>query len=144
MVQRQQEISVYGVIVRDHQILLVQKSNGPNKGLWDLPGGKIQFGESPDTTLIREVLEETGLEIGEVSYLKSDAQVINYTDPERGKMTLHLVGFIFKVKPKHTLHLAPKEDDADLICTKWCDYSTLEVETLSPFLQELLLDGIKI
>ncbi len=144
MVQRQQEISVYGVIVQDHQILLVQKSSGPNKGLWDLPGGKIQFGESPDTTLIREVLEETGLEISTVSYLKSDAQVVNYTDPEHGKMTMHLVGFIFKVKPKHTLSLAPKEDDVDLICTKWCDYSELDVDTLSPFLQELLLDGITI
>lgn len=144
MIQRQQEISVYGVIVKDHQILLVQKSSGPHKGLWDLPGGKIQFGESPDTTLIREILEETGLEVSEVSYLKSDAQVINYNDPELGKMTLHLVGFIFKVKPKNLFDLAPKEDDVDLICTKWCDYSELEVETLSPFLQELLLDGIKL
>lgn len=141
MVLKQQEISVYVVIQRAHQILLVQKSSGPNKGLWDLPGGKIQFGESPDTTLIREVLEETGLEIDEVHYLKSDAQVIHYTDPNLGKMTMHLVGFIFKVKPKQTLTLAPKEDDDDLICTKWCDYAELEVETLSPFLQEIMLDG---
>ena len=58
MIQRLQNFAVYGVIVDGNRILLVQKSKGPFKGLWDLPGGIIQYGESPETTLLREILEE--------------------------------------------------------------------------------------
>ncbi|GAB6108530.1 NUDIX domain-containing protein [Fusibacter bizertensis] len=141
MVQRLQQFAVYGMIIESNKILLVQKSQGPFKGLWDLPGGKIEFGEAPETTLIREILEETGLEIQDQSYVKSDSFVANYTDEHMGKVTLHLVGFIFKVKLKDIKSLLPKPDDADLICTKWCDLQEIEMNQLTPFLQELLMDN---
>lgn len=141
MVQRIQKFAVYGMIVEANQILLVQKSSGPFKGQWDLPGGIIQYGESPETTLIREILEETGLEIMDQSFIKSDSVVVNYEDPLEGKITLHLVGFIFKVKLKHIKSLVPKHDDEDLICTKWCDLDEVVIDDMAPFLQELLMDN---
>ena len=141
MVQRLQNFAVYGMIVDGSQILLVQKNKGPFKGLWDLPGGKIEFGENPETTLIREILEETGLEIHDQTFIKTDSVVVNYTDDELGKLTLHHVGFIFKIKLKDIKSLMPKHDDEDLICTKWVDVSTIALEEISPFLQELLMDS---
>lgn len=141
MVQRLQKFAVYGMIVEANQILLVQKSSGPYKGLWDFPGGIIEYGESPETTLIREILEETGLEILEQSFIKSDSVVVNYVDEALGKVTLHLVGFIFKVKLKHLKSLAPKHDDEDLVCTKWCNLDDVEIDEMTPFLQELLIDN---
>lgn len=141
MVQRIQKFAVYGMIVESNQILLVQKSSGPFKGLWDLPGGIIEYGESPETTLIREILEETGLEMMDQSFIKSDSVVVNYEDPLHGKVTLHLVGFIFKVKLKHIKSLVPKHDDEDLICTKWCDLDEVVIDDMTPFLQELLMDN---
>lgn len=141
MVQRIQKFAVYGVIIESNQILLVQKSSGPFKGLWDLPGGIIEFGETPETTLIREILEETGLEIMEQRFIKSDSVVVNYVDDQNGKVTLHLVGFILKVKLKHIKSLMPKQDDEDLICTKWCNLDEVEIENMTPFLQELLMDN---
>jgi 8-oxo-dGTP diphosphatase len=47
------------------QILLLQRSkrSKTNPGKWELPGGKIDAGESFDTALTREILEETGLTI---------------------------------------------------------------------------------
>ena len=141
MVQRLQNFSVYGMITKGNQLLLVQKNKGPYKGLWDLPGGKIEFGEEPETTLIREVLEETGLEIKNQTFLKSDAVVVNYVDDVIGKVTLHHVGFIFKIEVKDMKSLMPKQDDEDLICTKWCALEEIEIESVSPFLQELLIDN---
>ena len=55
-------VGVRGIIVNDAgQILLVQHSYGGRK--WFLPGGGHRGGESPDETLVREMREETGLEV---------------------------------------------------------------------------------
>ncbi len=50
-------------IVSDREVLLVQKRGGPFSGLWGVPGGKIEYGETRVQAAHREVLEETGLEI---------------------------------------------------------------------------------
>lgn len=55
-------LAAYGVIERDGSLLLCHVSPGNlGAGLWTLPGGGLDFGESPETGVIREVAEETGL-----------------------------------------------------------------------------------
>jgi 8-oxo-dGTP pyrophosphatase MutT (NUDIX family) len=44
-------------------VLLIQRSKPPYQGLWGLPGGKIEDGESPPAALRRELREECGLQI---------------------------------------------------------------------------------
>jgi 8-oxo-dGTP diphosphatase len=48
--------------VRGDQVLLMHRKREPNLGLWVAPGGKIEPGESPYETALREFAEETGLE----------------------------------------------------------------------------------
>ncbi|KAG7366468.1 NUDIX family hydrolase [Nitzschia inconspicua] len=45
----------------DNQYLLVQRSNPPDEGLWSIPGGKIELGESTLQAVQREIYEETKL-----------------------------------------------------------------------------------
>lgn len=53
--------TVGAVIENDSKVLLVKRNNEPFKGYWCLPGGHIDFGETAEKAVIREVKEETGL-----------------------------------------------------------------------------------
>jgi 8-oxo-dGTP diphosphatase len=57
------QLAVSAVIFRDDRVLLVRRARSPGKGLYSLPGGRVEFGESLHTALHREVDEETGLRI---------------------------------------------------------------------------------
>jgi 8-oxo-dGTP diphosphatase len=43
------------------RLLLVQRANEPGRGLWSLPGGRVEPGEDDAAALVREMAEETGL-----------------------------------------------------------------------------------
>jgi len=49
------------VLREDSQVLLVRRSVEPKKGLWCLPGGFMELGESPEAAALRELHEETGV-----------------------------------------------------------------------------------
>lgn len=49
------------VIIRDNKILVLERNEEPFKGQWDLPGGYMQEGETPEETLRRELTEELGV-----------------------------------------------------------------------------------
>ena len=57
------QIAVSAAIFHDDKVLLVRRARSPAKGVYSLPGGRVEFGESLHTALLREVDEETGLKI---------------------------------------------------------------------------------
>lgn len=54
-----------GAVVRDAdgRVLLVRRANEPGRGLWSIPGGRVEPGESAREAAVREVREETGLDV---------------------------------------------------------------------------------
>jgi 8-oxo-dGTP diphosphatase len=58
-------IPCVGAVIKDDQgrLLLIKRGHEPGAGLWSLPGGRIEPGETDAEALVREMREETGLEV---------------------------------------------------------------------------------
>lgn len=56
-------VSVGAVIIDGDRVVLIKRGHAPLKGAWSLPGGVVEIGETLDAALVREVREETCLDI---------------------------------------------------------------------------------
>jgi len=72
------------LIVRNGQVLLVRRTAEPFRGYWDIPGGFCEADEHPADAAIREVREETGLEIELIGLLGM------WVDEYEGRTTLNV------------------------------------------------------
>jgi ADP-ribose pyrophosphatase YjhB (NUDIX family) len=57
------QLAVSAAIFRDNKILLVRRAKSPARGIYSLPGGRVEFGETVHAALHREIEEETALKI---------------------------------------------------------------------------------
>lgn len=70
------------VIYRD-KFLLIKRIKPPYPGLWSLPGGKLELGEHPQETIIREIKEETGLDVKFIGFRGIISEILyNNSKPE--------------------------------------------------------------
>lgn len=76
---KQKEIGLVTILLYNskNELLLMKRANEPFKGMWSLPGGKIDPNELPADAIKREVFEELGIRLNEVNYLDSE----KYTSP---------------------------------------------------------------
>jgi 8-oxo-dGTP diphosphatase len=72
----------------DGAILLARRAGPPDEGKWDLPGGFLEEGEHPLDAVVRELREETGLDIEPLDLLAVEMDV--YGDDDDAPATLNL------------------------------------------------------
>jgi 8-oxo-dGTP diphosphatase len=66
-------IPCVGAVVTDERgrLLMIQRGHEPGAGLWSIPGGRIEPGETDAQALVREMLEETSLQVKVNSFIGS-------------------------------------------------------------------------
>lgn len=89
-------LGVYGLLIEDNKILLVKKKTGPYDGKLDLPGGTIEFGETPTCTLKREIKEETGLDVIGYTLYDSSSVLVEWIY-DNDKIITHHIGIFYKI-----------------------------------------------
>jgi ADP-ribose pyrophosphatase YjhB (NUDIX family) len=60
-------LAVSAAIFRDGRVLIVRRARAPANGLYTLPGGGVELGETLEEAVVREVREETGLDVEPVA-----------------------------------------------------------------------------
>jgi 8-oxo-dGTP diphosphatase len=86
------DIAIFSDNTENQKVLLIQRGNDPFKGQWALPGGFIEMDETLMATAMRELKEETGLSVPELTQFRT------YGDPgrdPRGRtVTVIFFGFV--------------------------------------------------
>ncbi|MFW9808599.1 MAG: NUDIX hydrolase [Candidatus Thorarchaeota archaeon] len=123
---------VGAIVVGSKGVLLVRRDKDPGKGLWSIPGGGVEIGETQEESVIREVLEETGVEC-KIIDLVNTADLI--TPDESGKIEYHylLNHYLAKAQTETTI---PETPEAEV---GWFHPNDLPHDMASPRIVKLIL-----
>ncbi len=131
--KQHKHIGVYALAIKDYSVLLIKKARGPYTGKWDLPGGGIEFGESPEETLKREVMEETGLSVLSHQLLNVLSHSVSYKNTKGENKEMHHLGIIYKVILDNPENAKKDADGEDSLGAKWISVSSINNDSFSPF-----------
>ena len=99
---------------------MVRRGKEPAKDTLDLPGGFVDNGESGEQGIIREIKEETGLEVKEVKYLFSIPNIYRYSG-----MDIHTLDMFYLCRVEEEAVVQAGDDAAE--CT-WVPLREVYVE----------------
>ena len=136
MNNKQQKIAVAGFLAVDNKVLVVRRSSKENyfSGYYELPGGKIDFGEHPEQGLKREFFEETNLKITPLYLIR----IFDYITNKGSRHTVELVYAVELNSDLNNLKLSDAHDDY-----KWISLNELDSFKISDEIKINIKEGFK-
>jgi mutator protein MutT len=126
---KQPLVGIGAVVLINGKILLEKRKNNPGKGKWSIPGGLVDLGESVEQTVIREVMEETRLEV-ENPQLIDVVDNITLDTNRRIKYHFVIVDYLVRVKSGEPVASSDAEE------LRWVAFDEVEKYDLTKTFRE--------
>ncbi len=101
-------------VFRDGKVLLARRAKAPARGLWSLPGGRVEPGETLAACALRELMEEVGVEARLAGFV-DHVEMIDHD--EEGQLAVHAVICVFAA---HWV-AGDGRTSAEATAIRWCD-----------------------
>jgi len=124
-------VGIGAIIIQDGKILLAKRGSEPGRGKWSVPGGVVELGEKLERTVIREVKEETNLDVDVVRLIDA---VNNIVHDSNGRLHFHFVILDYLTKLKG----GTLQSSSDVLDTKWIGVEEAEDYDITETLREFL------
>ena len=108
-------VGVGAVIIRDGRILLARRGSEPGKNRWSIPGGLVELGETVRSTIVREVKEESSLDVEVHSLIDV---VDNLVPDKKGRLRYHFIILDFFT----TLKSGTPRAGSDALDVRWVPF----------------------
>lgn len=117
---KRQRLAAKALVRRGEQILLARLSaRAVETGRWTLPGGGVDHGESPETALIREVLEEAGLGVSVKTLIGVHDSHVTGHAPDGRLEDFHAVNLVYEAEVPHDAEPVVREVDGTTDEVAW-------------------------
>jgi len=99
---------------KEGRLMVIRRNHEPQKGLLDLPGGFVDFGEDGETAIKREVFEELGIDVEVTGYYRSIPNIYMYRD-----ILYHTLDLFFSCRTNKELSSVIHNDEISEILFKF-------------------------
>jgi 8-oxo-dGTP diphosphatase len=124
-------VGVGAIIVQEGKILLAKRGSEPGKGKWSVPGGLVELGEKLGKAVVREVKEETSLDVEVIRLIDA---IDNIIPDSNGKLRFHFVILDYLTKLKG----GTLQSSSDVLDTHWVRIDEAEDYDLTNTFREFL------
>lgn len=130
-------VGVYGIYIKNNAVLLIKKSRGPYKGMYDLPGGRMEPGETMEEGLKREFMEEVGCEPISQTFLSENEYT---TENYMGKPFSHFGTYYVVSLSSDDVKVIP--DGEDSLGAEFISLTELDQVQISPIAKPMILKAV--
>ncbi|MEE8295866.1 MAG: NUDIX hydrolase [Sphingomonadales bacterium] len=122
---------VGAIIFEGDKVLLIKRGSPPLEGYWSLPGGAQETGETVEAAVIREILEETGLEIKIINF-STMVDIIDLDDAGKARHHFTVADYICRVTGGEL------QAGGDAAKVAWVPMADLDTLNLTPKAREVI------
>jgi len=132
-----QRVGAYALVLHPEpgpaRLLMVRLTDRtPFPGAWSLPGGQVEIGEHPRDAVVRETLEETGLQAEVADLLDVDAQARDAFDPDHPERIYHAIRILYRAVVTTAGPLVVHDADGSSDSPTWTQVGEVEARPITP------------